>query len=185
MRRTLDSLIAILIVFTISLLTVSITYAWFTMTVDADLAGGANAGTLEINYVKGTDIIGSLIPSSNRNGGLNTSVQISKSVNSIDAIADLTIENIVMSDGLKASASALKWEVYKDSDSSPFATGTFAEVDADNKLTIVSDYELTTSVTTFTVYIWLNGNETDNTVMNQTFSAAIKANAINKTPQVG
>ena len=49
---------------------------------------------------------------------------------------------------------------------------------------LVENYELSTTNTKFDLYIWLDGNESSNDVINKSFGAYISASAVNKPANV-
>jgi len=162
----------------ISLLVFGVTYAWFLNSQESsDVSNAASGGKLEVVYNNGQDIGGVLKPYKDNSQALMTTATIKKSTGSVDALATITLNVESISSGL--SISAFKWEVYKNSETSPIKTGTFNGVSSGAKIDMVEDYLLTTSDTTFTIKLWLNGNETTNSVSNQTFSAYIDASAVN------
>ena len=179
MQRIINNIIVILIVLTICLVTFSITYAWFTTSQSVNKVNAASSGKLEIIYDKGQDVNGTLRPSISKESGLVASVKIRQASNSVDGLATVTL-NIVNIDSA-LSVSGLKWELYKNSDNTSIANGTFEGITSNSEMNLIEDYLLTTTDTTFTLYIWLNGSEVDNSVMNKSFSAYISATARSKT----
>lgn len=178
MQKIINNSIIVLIVITICLVTFSVTYAWFISSQSTDNVNASTSGKLEIIYDKGQDVNGTLRPSSSKETGLSATVKIKQSLNSVSGLGTVTL-NVVNIDPALA-VKGLKWELYKDSDVSPIANGTFEGVTSNSQIDLVKDYLLTTTDTTFTLYIWLNGNEVDNSVMNKTFSAYISATARSK-----
>lgn len=178
MQKVINTSITILIVITICLVTFSITYAWFVSSQLSNDVNSATSGKLEVIYDKGQDVNGTLRPSSSKENGLTASVKIRKTSTSVDGLGTVTLNVTNIDSAL--SVSGLKWELYKDSESSPIANGDFKGVSSNSKINLIEDYLLTTTDTTFTLYIWLNGSEVDNSVMNKSFSAYISATARSK-----
>ena len=178
MNRIISMSITVLIVITICLVTISVTYSWFITSHVSNNVNSASSGKLEIIYDKGQDVNGILKPSSSKNNGLSASVKIKQGDNSVDALGTVTLNVTNIDSAL--SVKGLKWELYKDSSVSPIANGTFEGVTSNSQINLITDYLLTTDNTTFTLYIWLNGSEVNNSVMNKTFSAYISATARSK-----
>ena len=167
-----------IIVAILSLAIFTITYAWFLNSQEtSDVSNAATGGSLDIIYANGQDITGVLKPAKDNSTALSTTATIRKSSTSVDALATITLNVQSITSGL--AISAFKWEVYKNSETSPIKTGNFNGVAANSKISLIENYLLTTSDTTFTIKLWLNGNETTNSVANQSLSAYIDASAVN------
>ena len=175
MNKFINYSIIILIVLTICLITFSITYAWFVTSQSTNNINSATSGKLEIIYDKGQDVNGTLRPSSSKENGLSASVKIRKSDSSVDGLATIKLHVTTIDQAL--AVSGLKWELFKNTDSTSVASGTFYGINSNSDINLIENYLLTTTDTTFTLYIWLNGDEVDNSVMNKSFSAYITATA--------
>lgn len=182
MDKKINNIISFIIVVTICLVTFSITYAWFTSVKETDIINPNSSGNIDIVYDKGQDIVGSLVPSSNKDKGLSTSVRMKQTENSVDSLATVSLKINTIDPEL--AISGLKWEIYMNENVSPLATGDFSGKVSEETINLVEDYNLTTTETTFKVYIWLNGNEIDNSVINKKFDAYIYATAKNKPAKV-
>lgn len=177
-NKYIKLIITSVVVAIISLLIFSVTYAWFlTRHETEDVSNAATGGGLDIIYENGQDITGVLKPAKNNATALSTTATIRKSSASVDALATITlnIQNITSN----LAISAFKWEVYQDGKATIINSGTFNGVTSNSKITLIDNYLLTTTNTTFTVKLWLNGNETTNSVLNQSLSAYIDASAVN------
>lgn len=179
MNKTINIIIVLLIVLTICLVTFSVTYAWFVTTQSTNTVSGATSGKLEIIYDKGQDVTGTLKPSSSKENGLMATVKIRQSATSVNGLGTITLN--VVSIAPELAINGLKWELYKDSSSSPISKGTFNGVTSNSQIDLIKDTPLTTTDTKFTLYIWLNGSEVNNSVMNKSFSAYISATARSKS----
>ena len=177
MQKVINNMISILIVVTICIVTFGITYAWFVSLKSIDV-NELSSGKLEIIYDNGQDVTGTLRPSTSKENGLVATVKIRRTTDSVLGLGTITLNVIDIAPEL--SISGLKWELYKDSDTLPISNGTFDGVTSDSQIKLISDYELLTSDTVFTIYIWLNGEEVGNSVMNKSFSAYINASARSK-----
>lgn len=178
MKKFIDNSVAIVGVLTIMLVTFGITFAWFVSTRESSNEDLIASGKLEIVYDKGEDVQGELIPSSNKDVGINTSVTISKTQTSVNGLAtiSLTIDTLP----LELRTDALNWEVYRNGENTPYQTGNFANVNEGDVINIVEDYEVTTSDTIFTLYLWLDGTKAGNEVMGKTFEGHLSASAYSK-----
>lgn len=177
-KKYINMIITILVVATICLVVFSITYAWFLAGKESsDINNAASGGKLDIIYQNGQDITGTLTPSSNNESALSTTATIKKSSTSVDALATITLNVDTISTNL--AVSAFKWEVYQDDNVVPINTGNFAGITSNSKIKLIDKYLVTTTDTTFTIKLWLNGNETTNSIANQSLSAYIDASAIN------
>ena len=179
MQKFINASITIVIVVTLCLVTFSVTYAWFQTAILTDeLQNVSESGKLDIIYETGeiiTEEDGNLIPSLNKDNGLSATLRIRKSTTSVDALG--TISLVIDDVDPELLISGLKWEVYKSGQVEPYSKGTFNERQNGDTIDMVLDCQLTTSDTEFTVYIWLSGDETDNSVMNKNFKAHIVASA--------
>ena len=146
-------------------ITVSGTFAYFTATAGSKSnSATANTTKLEVIYTGGTEIDGDMYLVTRKEEGFNTTVNIKLSEESIGASSDLFIQIKEISAAI--ATEALIWEVYKtyQGEETFVKSGNFLQcgegtkkcADGD-KLYLVRDYELTTTETYFTVYIWLNG----------------------------
>lgn len=179
MNKTINIIIVLLIVLTMCLVTFSVTYAWFIAKQSTNNVSGATSGKLEIIYDKGQDVTGTLKPSLSKENGLEATVKIRQSETSVNGLGTITL-NVVNIDP-ELAVNGLKWELYKDSSSLPISTGTFNAVTSNSQIDLIKDSPLTTVDTKFTLYIWLNGSEVNNSVMNKSFSAYISATARSKS----
>ena len=78
--------------------------------------------------------------------------------------------------------SPLKYAVYNTSDTTtnPVRVGYITSSSINGDVTIYNDIELTHTMQYFYIYIWLDGNLTDNTHANLTFTGHVVASAIQK-----
>lgn len=177
----------------ITVITVSGTYAFLTSTANSNEIN-FNTSKFEVIYTGGTAIEGNLELVKSKEEGLNTTVNIKVSEGSTIGKANLyiNIEEITSS----IATEALNWEVYKTiNDTKSFVnSGTFTDCkeketkkqcEDGDKLYIVNDYELSTTNTAFTVYIWLNGYKAGNEVIGSTLKAYIGAESENITANLG
>lgn len=154
--------------------TVYTTYAFFLASASQTEGGtSVQSGDFDIVYNKGTDIIGgSLTPSVDKSGGLNTSISIKKNENSIDAKYKILVTFLILDEGLKSEA--FKWELYRGTEITPVSSGNFADAITDTSIVILTDEILSTTEAPYTLYLWLDGDLATNETQNQKFSATLK-----------
>lgn len=174
----------ILVTILIIIITVGSTYAYFSSRVNTGNNIKTNSSKLEVIYTGGTQISGNLNLVNTKEEGYNTTVNIKLSEDSVDAKADLYIYvNKITSSIANA---ALKWEVYKTYEGVKtfVSSGSFLDCANGNttktctngdKIYIVKDYQLTTTDTYYTVYIWLDGNMVGNEVLGAVLEGYIGA----------
>lgn len=189
-----------IIFYTISILLLTIivsgaTYAYFVSTTNSNKnALNTETGSIKVTYIGGAALEGLLSLSEDKSGGINTTVHIKKSEDSLDAQANIYINIDSISEAL--ATEGLNWEVYKKvkGTESFVKSGTFADCDptsnvkkcsTGDKLYIVTGYELLTDDTAFTVYVWLDGNKVGNEVMGATFKGTVAAETENITTNLG
>ena len=178
-KKLINTVVTIIIVITIILITFSITYSWFLASRDTSVINdSAKAGKLEIVYQNGQDITGVLNASRDSSSGLSTTATIRRTSASVDALASITLHVTAISSEL--ATTAFKWEVYENSGTTPIASNNFYQKSAGDDIDLISDYLLTTTDTTFTIKLWIDGNLNSNSLMNKSFSGYIDASAVNK-----
>lgn len=183
----------LIIVFLVTIVTVSGTYAFFSSTANSSEMNFDTA-KFEVIYTGGTAITGNLELVKSKEEGFNTKINIKVSEGSLDGKANLyiNIEEITAN----IATEAFNWEVYKtvNGNENFVNSGTFIDCEKDgikkqcesgDKIYIVRDYPLTTTNTTFTVYIWLNGYEVGNEVVGSSFNGYIGAESENITANLG
>ena len=139
----------------------------------------SNTKGLNIIYNNGSHINNSIGVVSRKEEGYNTTVKIKIAPNSVAAKTNLYIyiENITSN----IAIDGFIWEVYGYKNGSQVYTnsGTFAGYNdtTNNKIPIVNNYLLSEDETSFTVYFWLDGSQTNNEVLGGSFSGYIGANS--------
>lgn len=178
------------IILLLTIITISGTYAYLTASVNSGNNIVTEGHNFEVIYTGGTNIEGSLNLVSRKEDGLNTTVNIRVSEDSVLGKANIYIQVEEISE--KIATEALKWEVYKTFDGvqSLVDTGTFLDCEGEtatkkcesgDRLYIVKDYKLSATNTAFTVYIWLDGNLIGNEAIGASFNGYIGAESENIT----
>ena len=150
-------------------LVVGITYAWLFWTSGNTIIGGSTE-CFTINYVNGQNISGQITPSSTYTGGKTTTVQIGidSSCNiGGSATIKLTTDN---SSTINLSEGAVKYAVY-NSDTLVSEGAITGETQA------LATVDLTKVATTYTVYVWIDGEIADNDYVGKTYSGYIHVSA--------
>lgn len=148
-----------------------LTYAWFTWTSGNTILGGSTE-CFTINYVNGQNISGQITPSASYTGGKTTTVQIGidsgcniGGTGTIKLTTDSSDENAInLEDG------AVKYAVYNGD----------TEVKSGNVIAGTMDLatvNLTKSLVTYTIYVWVDGAVVDNTYVGKSYSGYIHASA--------
>lgn len=180
MKKTI---LYIVIVLLLTIITVGGTYAFFYATENMGIS--TNSHKLEVIYTGGTKIDKPLNLVKTKEEGVNTTVNIGVSQESVLVKANLyiNIEEITST----IATEALTWEVYKVSETgeSRVNWGTFDGNQKGDKVYIVTDYQLSTDITAFKVYIWLNGYIAGNETVGAKFKGSIGAETEDFTANIG
>jgi len=187
------AIIYITTILLLTIITVGGTYAFFTANASSKNDVVTEAHKFEVIYTGGTKISGPLNLASKKEQGTNTTVNIKVAEDSVLGKANIyimieEISKVIAND-------ALVWEVYKTSQGveSFVDSGTFLECadgnntkpcEANDKLYLVKNYKLSKENTSFTIYLWLNGNLVDNQVIGATFKGYIGAESENFTADI-
>ena len=173
----------------ITIITVGSTYAYLSAATNSDVNGLATEGSaIKIIYSGGIEISGKISLSTDRFGGRNTTVNIRLAEDSVKVKANLKINIEQITPEL--ASTGFKWEVYRNSETTPIKQGNFLGCksgDTTKKcangdtLYILNDYQLTTENTSFTVYVWVDGNMVGNEVIGATFKGTLAAESENYT----
>lgn len=142
---------------------------------------GADTGKLDISYsITPKSITGNLLPTASRSDGLVATAVAKLNAGSVSGAFNIYITPTSI-DGLNIDA--LIWEVEGVNNGSVVYTnsGNFSTATKDTPIKIVNAYNLLTTDTTFTIYIWLQGSKLTTAIDNKTFSAKISADSVNVT----
>ena len=156
-------LISLIVLGIIVIITVGVTYAFFMANNSNTFMG--NSGNIDINYVNGGVLTGELYPRSSRSEDVYGSVSIGLNKDSVKANASIYIDIDNIDEAL--SSDALVWDMYLND--TLYKSG--------SRIYLVEDYPLTTNTDVFKVYIWLNGNKIDNSVLDSSITGKLRAEA--------
>lgn len=144
------------------------TYAWFTWASgNTELSG--TTGCFTIAYTKGTDISGSLVPATDKSGGLSTTATIN--IDPSCTIAGTATLKLTTNDTstIPLTAGAVKWAIYDGA--TELETGSVTASGTIDLKTVA----LTTTAKTYTFYVWLDGAIANNDYIGKTYSGYISA----------
>ena len=164
-------LISLIVIGIIVIFTVGVTYAFFMANNSNTFTG--NSGNIDINYVNGGVLTGELYPRSSRSEDVYGSVSIGLKKDSVKANASIYIDIDNIDEAL--SSDALVWDMYLND--TLYKSGTFKGAKSGSRFYLVEDYPLTTNTDVFKVYIWLNGNKIDNSVLDSSITGKLRAEA--------
>ena len=149
-----------------------LTYAWFTWASNNTIIQG-DTGCFTIQYTNGTAISGSLAPSSDYTGGKSTTATLN--INSTCTTdGDATINLVTDSSAgtaINLATGAVKYAVYQGT--TEVNSGTVSSATQ-----ALATFALTKVATTYTVYVWVDGEIADNTFVGKTYSGYISGSAV-------
>ena len=136
------------------------TYALFEWTSSNNTNVSFDINGMTITYNGGDNISGvKLLPVTNRADGVTAGLAIEKTItaqaSSNNVFMNLYLDINSIDTGLKHNT--FKWEIVKGNTS--LGSGNFANANAGDTINLVTDEELTTTQTTYKLYIWIDGNE--------------------------
>lgn len=168
------------------LLTIAVigsTYAYFSASTNSNKNIEGTSKTFDVIYTGGTTISGPLSLGIKKEDGLSTTVNIKMAAGSALATATLYIDIEKITSNL--AIDGFIWEVVgtKNNTQVYYKKGNFSGTNdtTNNIVNIVENYKLSEENTSFTVYLWIDGNQTDNSVVNAEFKGYIGAKTENFT----
>ena len=155
------------------------TLAWWTWSTSTNEQTNVvvTVGGITINYEDGENITNNnLIPTSTKEKGISKNITVSSTG---QVYLDLNMAVVTLDDGLKDAS--FKYEIYNGSNL--VTGGNFANSNAGDNIVLLSGVEVTSSSTTYTLYIWIDGNMGNpNTMYNQSFEFRLNAEATDEKP---
>ena len=156
--------------------------AWWTWSTSSNEQTNVvvTVGGITINYEDGENITNNnLIPTSTKEKGISKNITVSSTG---QVYLDLNMAVVTLDDGLKDAS--FKYEIYNGSDL--VTGGNFTNSNAGDNIVLLSGVEVTSSPTTYTLYIWIDGNMSNpNTMYNQNFEFRLNAEATDEKPLTG
>ena len=166
--------IIIAVVLLIGAIALGSTLAWWTWSTSSNEQTNVvvTVGGITIDYEDGDNITNNnLIPTSTKEKGISKNITVSSTG---QVYLDLNMAVVTLDDGLKDAS--FKYEIYNGSDL--VTGGNFANSNAGDNIVLLSGVEVTSSSTTYTLYIWIDGNMSNpNTMYNQNFEFRLNAEA--------
>ena len=167
------------VVLLIGAIMVGSTLAWWTWSTSTNEQTNVvvTVGGITIDYEDGENITNNnLIPTSTKEKGISKNITVSSTGL---VYLDLNMAVVTLDDGLKDAS--FKYEIYNGSDL--VTGGNFANSNAGDNIALLSGVEVTSSSTTYTLYIWIDGNMSNpNTMYNQNFEFRLNAEATDEKP---
>ena len=155
------------------------TLAWWTWSTSSNEQTNivVTIGGTTISYEDGDDITNNnLIPTSTKEKGISKNITVSSTG---QVYLDLNMAVVTLDDALKDAS--FKYEIYNGSDL--VTGGNFANSNVGDNIVLLSGVEVTSSPTTYTLYIWIDGNMSNpNTMYNQNFEFRLNASATDEKP---
>ena len=160
-----------------------LTYAWYTWQSTNNTNVSFTVGGVDITFDAGADITSSkLRPVSSKEVGVSKGYAIEKTITASSAMTsylNIYLTLTTLPDNLKDES--FVWEIYKGSDL--VSQGNFKNNNQGDKITIASNQEITSTTSTYKLYIWIDGNKSNpETMQNQTFKFTLNADATDQAP---
>lgn len=161
----------------------SFTYAWYTWQSTNNTNVSFTVGGVDVTFDAGADITSSkLRPVSTKEVGVANGHAIEKTITASSAMTaylNLYLTLTTLPTGLKSDS--FVWEIYKDS--ALVGSGNFKSATQGNKITIAANQKITSTTSTYKLYIWIDGTKSNpSTMQNQTFKFTLSADATDQVP---
>ena len=157
------------------------TLAWWTWSTSSNEQTNVvvTVGGITIDYEDGDNITNNnLIPTSTKEKGISKNITVSSTG---QVYLDLNMAVVTLDDGLKDAS--FKYEIYNGSNL--VTGGNFVNSNVGDNIALLSGVEVTSSPTTYTLYIWIDGNMSNpNTMYNQNFEFRLNAEATDEKPVI-
>ena len=180
MEKKKKIIISVLVVLAIIIIIVGATYAYFYFVTNSGNVATTN-GNLDIYYeISEPSLTGVLIPSATRSGGVMDTATAKLNTGSVAAAINFYITPTSIS-GFPLSALSYDVDVINTSNEVLYTfSGDFSTASLNSPLKIVDGYDLSTSLLTFNIYIWLDGSKINNENFNSnnSFTATISADTV-------
>ena len=156
--------------------------AWWTWSTSSNEQTNVvvTVGGITIDYEDGENITNNnLIPTSTKEKGISKDITVSSTG---QVYLDLNMAVVTLDNGLKDAS--FKYEIYNGSNL--VTGGNFANSNAGDNIALLSGVEVNSTPTTYTLYIWIDGNMSNpNTMYNQNFEFRLNAEATDEKPPTG
>lgn len=184
-RQTIYTICTFLL---LGIATVGATYAFYSASASSNNNSvAAEASPFEVIYTGGTEINGNMPITSDKTEAFKTTVNIRIADNSVNALSNLYINIENISNELQVEG--FVWELYgyKNNTQIYYKKGNFEGYNStnNNKVPLISNYQTDKTNTSFTLYLWIDGNKTGNEVIGTSFKGYIGASTEQFTGQLG
>lgn len=172
-KKNVLTILGILLLIIITI--IGATYAYYSIVVSGNNNVQANSKKYEIIYRGGTHLTGDMQAVSQKEDGKITTVEIGLASGSAIANATLYINIINISSNL--AIAGFKWEVYRINGANEVYvnSGNFSGKATSDEIPIVTNYQLSETMTQFKIYLWIDGNNSGNGIDGGTFEGYIGA----------
>lgn len=150
----------------VTIVTVSGTYAAFnSMTEDKNAFKNINAHEIKVIYSGDTEISGYIDLVKTKEEGFRRTVSIAQGEGSVDVTGNIYVYLEEITAGF--SSVAMKWEIYSlNGETETFIDkGTFDGYQSGEKIYMLKNIDLTLDTKEYAIYLWLNGYEAGNEVV--------------------
>lgn len=150
------------------------TFAWYVFRSNNNAIVNTNVCAPEIFFVGGSTINGdNLVPTASKDGGLRKDINVHLNSNcGNDYVATLNLKLLLKTFPQALADSSFVWELY--SGNTQISSGNFAGKHHGDIITLVSNRLVTPSSSTYSLYIYLNGNvDNPSTIGGQSFTFKI------------
>lgn len=170
-------IISVIVVILLTIVVAAVTYAYLMAITNEGTIDSTGSGELSINYQKPADLTGNLSMSASRDSGLKTTATASLNEGSVDALFNMYITPTALTN---LNIPALKWEVegVRNGQTVCSDSGDFSNAEVDTKFKILDSCKLSTDVTTFTVYIWIDTSLVTTSIGGAQFDAKIGVDSV-------
>ena len=162
----------------------SVTFALYVWTNTNNTNVSFDINGMSVTYDGGANITGvKLLPVTNRADGVVAGTAIEKTItaqsNKPNVYMNLYLDIESIDTGVKHNT--FKWELVEGNTS--LGSGNFANANAGDTINLVTEEELTTTTSTYKLYIWIDGNEHNPEEMeNKSFEFVLRADATDQPP---
>lgn len=175
MKRQLIYTICAVLLLTVAV--IGSTYAYFTATAGGNNNTNTASSDFEIIYTGGTEISGNMPITSDKTEAFKTTVNISSTQASVEAVATIYLNIETITPNLRIEG--FVWELYgyKNNQQVVHRSGTFNGYNdtTNNIVNLIENYPIDNTNTAFTLYLWIDGTKTNNNVLGGEFLGYIGA----------
>lgn len=182
MNKKRNVIVSVIIVILLICVVATITYAYL-VAITNEESVDTGSGMLGIEYVAPVNLTGDFMASTDRTGGLKTTAKASLKEGSEAALFNMYITPTALTN---LNIPALKWEAegLRDTNGDGIndivcsMTGDFSSAVVNEKFKIIDSCGLSTDVTTFNIYVWLDISLIESAVGGASFGAKIGADSV-------